>query len=87
MTVQGPHDADARKHRRAAERCDQDQRFNRGVAFGRRVLSFRKLRDVIASILERDKLAPAGEAGSDPRKGGAILCQASMTPDLERLAG
>jgi hypothetical protein len=28
VAVQGPHDADAREHRRAARRRDQDQRFH-----------------------------------------------------------
>jgi hypothetical protein len=34
ITVQCPHDTDARKHRRAAQLCDQDQAFDCGFASG-----------------------------------------------------
>jgi hypothetical protein len=61
VPVQGPHDADARKHRRPAERHHQDQGFHRCLPLSGRVLGFRELRDVIAGILQRDELAAAGQ--------------------------
>jgi hypothetical protein len=47
-----------RKHRWAAERRDQDQTFIAACQLRRRVLGLRKLRNIGASIFERDKLAP-----------------------------
>jgi hypothetical protein len=38
---------------------DQDQGLHRGLPLGRLVLSLGKLRDVIASVLQRDELAAA----------------------------
>src|SRR5258708_6557943 len=59
VAVQCPHDADARKHRRPARGRDQDQSFHGRLPVGSLVLGLRKLRDVVASVLERDKLATA----------------------------
>ena len=53
MAVQRPHDADARKHRRATERRHQDQGFHRRLPFRGRVLGLRQLRDVVAGVFER----------------------------------
>jgi len=53
VTVQGPHDADAREHRRAAKRRDQDQRLHCRLPLWRHVLGFRKLGDV-AAIRDHD---------------------------------
>ena len=61
VTVQRSHDPDAREHRRASERDDEDQSFHCRLPFLCFMLGLRKLRDVIAGILEREKLAPAGE--------------------------
>ena len=61
VAIQCPHDADPREHCRAARRRDQDQRFHRGLPLGGFVLGLRKLRDVVAGILERDELATAGQ--------------------------
>ena len=52
MVVQRPHDADARKHRRAAQRRHQNQSLR--LPLGSRVPGFRKLRDVGPGILEGD---------------------------------
>ena len=57
VSVQRPHDAYPRKHRRPAERRDQNQGFHRGLAFRSRVLRLRQLGDVGAGVLQRDKLA------------------------------
>ena len=61
VTVQCLHDADPREHRRASVCRDQDQRFHCHLPLRRVVLSPRKLRDVFAGILQRDKLAAAGQ--------------------------
>ena len=60
VTVQCLHD-DPREHRRASVCRDQDQRFHCRLPLRRVVLSLRKLRDVFAGILQRDKLAAAGQ--------------------------
>src|SRR5258705_5730051 len=57
--VQYPHDADARKHRRAARRRNQDQRFHCGLPLRGLMLGLRKFRDVGAGVLESDELAAA----------------------------
>jgi hypothetical protein len=54
MVVQRPHDADARKHRRAAQRRHQNQSLHCRLPLGSRVPGFRKLRDVGPGILEGD---------------------------------
>jgi hypothetical protein len=61
VTVQRPHDPDPRQHRRAAALGDQQQRLRRSLPLPRLVLGLRKLRDVVAGILERDKRAAAGQ--------------------------
>jgi hypothetical protein len=33
VTVQGPHDADAREHRRPVMFCNEQKRFHRGLPF------------------------------------------------------
>jgi hypothetical protein len=57
--VQRPHDPNAREHRRSARRRDHDQGFHCRLPLRSLVLGLRKLRDVIAGILERDKLTAA----------------------------
>jgi hypothetical protein len=52
VTVQRLHDADARKHRRAAVRRDQDQGRHCRLPLRRRVLGLRKLGDIGARVLE-----------------------------------
>jgi hypothetical protein len=59
--IQSPHDANPRKHRRTAQRRDQNQGFRRRLPFSGLMLGLRKLCDVVAGILERDKLAAAWE--------------------------
>jgi hypothetical protein len=59
MAIQRPHDADAREHRRAAERRDEDQGFHCCLPFGGLVLGFRELRDIGSRLLEGDELATA----------------------------
>jgi hypothetical protein len=61
LSIERPHDADACEHRRAAKLHHKQQAFHcrlpfRGIMFG-----LRKLRDVVAGLLERDELAPAGK--------------------------
>jgi hypothetical protein len=53
VTVQCPHDPDARKHRRSARRRDQDQRLHCSLPFSGLVFGLRELRDVLAGVLER----------------------------------
>ena len=55
VPIQRSHDADPRKHRRPAKRCDQDQRFHRRLPLWNLVLGVRQLRDVIAGVLQRDE--------------------------------
>jgi hypothetical protein len=57
VAVQGPHDADAGKHRRAAQLDHQYQRLNRRLPFWRVILGFRKLGDEGRGITQGDKLA------------------------------
>ena len=58
--VQRPHDADTRKHRRAARRRYKDQGLHCGLPLrGGLVFSLWKSRDVFAGVRERDKLATA----------------------------
>jgi hypothetical protein len=61
VTVQRPHDADARKHRRSARRRDQDQRLHCCLPLRGLMRGPRKFRDVLAGILEGDEAAPAGQ--------------------------
>ena len=61
VTVQRPHDPDARKHAGAAERGDQDQRFHCHLPLRSLVLILGQFRDVSAGVLESDKRAAAGE--------------------------
>ena len=57
--VQRPHDADTRKHRRAARRRYKDQGLHCGLPLRGLVFSLRKSRDVFAGVRDRDKLATA----------------------------
>jgi len=57
VPIERLHDADARKHRQAAERRHQGQRFHRRLPFRKLVNGLRKLGDVIAGIFERVELA------------------------------
>jgi hypothetical protein len=52
---------ESRQHRRAARHRDQDQGLRRRLPFRRLVLGLRKLRDVVAGILECDEFAAAGQ--------------------------
>jgi hypothetical protein len=61
LPVQRPHDANPRKHRRAAGRRDQDQGLHCRLPVRGFVLGFRKLRNVLAGVLQRDELAAAGQ--------------------------
>ena len=61
VTVQGPHDADARKYRRPARCRDQDQGLHCSLPLRGLMLGFRKLRRVGTGVLESDEPAPAGE--------------------------
>jgi len=54
-----PRGLNSRKHCRAVQLRDQDQGFHGRLPLWGRVLSLRKLRDVVAGILERDELAAA----------------------------
>jgi hypothetical protein len=55
VPVQRSHDVDAREHCRAARRRDQDQRLHCRLPCLGLVLGFGKLRDVGASVLQRDE--------------------------------
>jgi hypothetical protein len=88
--VQCPHDPDRRQHRRPALRRDQDQGLHRGSPF-RRLVGLRKLRDVVAGILESDELAPvrqldwvvkfAAPAGNQSGTGGTAQ-QSPLYPGI-----
>jgi hypothetical protein len=56
VPIQRPHDADARKHRRAVIVDDQEHRFDRGLPFLEVLFGL--------GVLERDELAARAEAGS-----------------------
>ena len=58
VPIDRPHDADAREHRRAAERRHQDQSFHGCLPFRSLVNGVRKLGDVIAG-----RLAPSAHRG------------------------
>ena len=60
LSIERPHDADPREHRRASQRHDQDHGFHCGLPFRRLVLGFGELCDVIAGVLKGNKLATAG---------------------------
>jgi hypothetical protein len=62
VAVQCPHDADARKHRRAAARHEH-QRFDRSLPLLGLVLGLRELCDVGCIVFERDELATARGSG------------------------
>jgi hypothetical protein len=57
--VQGPHEADASKHRRAAVFDNQEQRFDRGLPLRDLLFGLRQLLDIFGSILEGDEMAAA----------------------------
>jgi hypothetical protein len=57
VTIQCPHDADPREHRRPAKRGDQDQGFHRRLPLCGFVLGSRQLCDEISGILQGDELA------------------------------
>jgi hypothetical protein len=61
VPVQRPHKADPRQHRRSAARCDEHRGFHRVLPFRRGMLGLWKLGDVVAGVLERHKLAAAGQ--------------------------
>src|ERR1700731_3453179 len=61
VAVQRLHDADAREHRRAAQRRDKRQGFHGSLPLWRFVLGLGKLGDIGAGVLEGDELTPAGQ--------------------------
>ena len=65
VTVERPHNADARKHCRPIVFRDQDQGFHGCLPLWCLVLGFRKLRDVGPSILQRDEAGDRGGWGLD----------------------
>jgi hypothetical protein len=69
VTVQSPHDADAREHRWPSERPRPGSRLPSPPAIPRRVLGLRQLGDVGTGVLEREELATARAAGSVSSKG------------------
>ena len=73
VPIERLHDADARKHRRAAERRHQDQRFHRRLPFRKLVNCLRKLGDVIAGIFERVELATIRSSNSRFHSVGRIF--------------
>jgi hypothetical protein len=58
VTVQRPHDADAR-HGRAVAIDDQEHRFDRTLPFLELLLGLRELLDIFCGVLKGDKLATA----------------------------
>ena len=62
VTVQRLHDANPRKHRRAAVAFgDQDQDFNGSLPFLDLLFGLRQLLDISGSVLQRDELATTGQ--------------------------
>jgi hypothetical protein len=61
VAVQCLHDANPREHRRPVGLPDQDQGFHRCLPFLGFMLGLRKLRDVVAGILQGAQLAAAGQ--------------------------
>ena len=59
VTVQRPHYADPREHRRSAHRRDQDQGFHRCLPLRGRVLGLGQPGDVGTGVLQRDELTTA----------------------------
>jgi hypothetical protein len=60
VTVQGPHDADAREHRRAAVAFgDQEQDLDRSLPFLDLLFGLRQLLDISGGVLKGDELAAA----------------------------
>ena len=59
VTVQGPHDPDAREHRRAVLVDDQKQGLDRILPFLDLLFGLRQLLDISGGILEGDELALA----------------------------
>jgi hypothetical protein len=82
----GRRPADPREHRRPAQCRHQDQGFHRRLPLRGFVLGLGKLRDVIAGILESDKLATAGAGESDPRTIVSSPAGNSSACALDRLA-
>jgi hypothetical protein len=78
VAVQRSHDADTREHRRPARRRHQDQRLRGRLPLRRLVLGPRKLRDVVAGVLQRDELATAGKRD--------WIFKLSLPPALRRYA-
>jgi hypothetical protein len=86
LRFNAPHDANARKHRRAAKRRDQDQGFHCRLPLLGFVLGLRKLRDVGAGILESDELAPARQRYGIFKRSFPATPWGSSTGSVERLA-
>jgi hypothetical protein len=80
VAVQGSHDADAREHRRAAARRNEDQRRHCRLPLWSHVLCLRKLRDVGPGVFERDKLSVSGKEIGSPRGPVSGYQQASQAP-------
>jgi len=62
VSIERPHDADARHHGWAVEINDEHQREHRCLPLRRQVLSLRELGDVVACVPQSDELATAGHA-------------------------
>jgi hypothetical protein len=61
VTVQSPHDADARHHGRTLVFDDQEHRFDCGLPLRELLFGLRELLDIFGGILESDELAAAGQ--------------------------
>jgi hypothetical protein len=82
VAVDRPHDADPRQHCRPATRRDEHQGLHRVLPLWRTVLCFRKLGDVIAGVLERDELAPAGQVDRIVEFAGPAFSNARASTEL-----
>jgi hypothetical protein len=61
VSIQRPHDADARHHRAAVAFGDQDQRFDRNLPFLELLFGLWQLLDISGCVLEGDELATLGQ--------------------------
>jgi hypothetical protein len=61
VAIERPHDADPRKHRRAAKVRNQHQGFHRGLPFGRVVLDLRQFSDVKRGFAKRGQQLALGQ--------------------------
>jgi len=61
VSVQRPHDADARHHRRAVKLDDQKQGFDRGLPLVEQLLGLGELLDLFRGVLQGNDLATVGQ--------------------------